>query len=155
MTHVEANPVKARFSINILENSHNEILLLKRSTNAALGPGLWAFPAGHIEEGETPGVCAYRELSEEIGTDIKIHLLNELGPIRDTLFGGIYQVYLFHHRWIEGSITLNNEHTGYAWVASRDHKLYDVMDGLDEDLYYLGIWPRSCLNEAKLPPACK
>jgi len=154
MTPVEANPVKARFSINILENLHNEILLLKRSTNAALGPGLWAFPAGHIEEGETPEDCAYRELSEEIGSDINIRLVNELGPIRDTLFGGIYQVYLFHHRWIDGIITLNNEHTGYAWVTPQDYKHYSVMDGLDEDIYYLGIWPRSCLNEAKLPPAC-
>jgi 8-oxo-dGTP diphosphatase len=155
MILIEAKPIKAKFSINILENSQNEILLLKRGIGATLGPGLWAFPAGHIEDGETPEVCAYRELSEEIGSDINIRLVNELGPIRDTLFGGIYQIYLFHHRWIDGTITLNNEHTDYAWVTSQDYKLYDVMDGLDEDIYYLGIWPRSCLNEAKLPPACQ
>ncbi len=155
MTLIEEIPIKARFSINVLENSQSEILLLKRSMDAGLGPGLWAFPAGHIEEVETPEDCAYRELSEEIGSDINIRLVNELGPIRDTFYGGIYQIYLFHHRWIDGTITLNNEHTDYAWVNSQDYKYYSVMDGLDEDIYYLGIWPRSCLNEAKIPPICK
>ena len=143
--------IEARFSINILENDQNEILLLKRRRQAKLGPGLWGFPAGHIEEGETPEECALRELGEEIGDDFHIETINHLGPLRDTFYGGVYQVYLFHHHWLDGRITLNHEHTDYAWVGREDFKNYAVMDGIDEDLLYLNIWPREYLNEDKLP----
>ena len=143
--------IKARFAINILENDQNQILLLKRRPEASLGPGLWGFPAGHIEEGETAEECALRELGEEIGDEFQIETVNRLGPLRDTFYGGVYQVYLFHHHWLNGKVNLNHEHTDYAWVAREDFKNYAVMDGIDEDLLYLNIWPREFLNENKLP----
>ena len=143
--------VKERFSINVLENSENEILLLKRGLATALGPGLWGFPAGHIDAGESPEACSIRELLEEIGSHHRITLINSVGPIRDTCYGGIYQIYLYHYRWLDGGIQLNHEHTEYAWVGKHDYKNYQVMDGIDEDLLYLGIWPRTYLNENKLP----
>ncbi|MBM2830165.1 MAG: hydrolase [Gammaproteobacteria bacterium] len=155
MITVGEKPIKARFSINILENNKNEILLLKRHPNAELGPGLWGFPAGHIKEGESPEHCALRELHEEIGKDINIHLLKQFGPVRDSFYGGIYQIFLFHYRWHGGNIILNPEHTDYMWVRQEDYKNYAVMDGMDEDLYYLEIWPRQYLDEDKLPPAYK
>ena len=154
MTIAGEKPIKARFSINILENSKNEILLLKRRLDAELGPGLWGFPAGHIKEGEDPAHCAVRELHEEIGKDIIIYLLQEFGPVRDSFYGGIYQIYLFHYRWGSGTISLNEEHTDYAWVGPEDYKNYTIMDGMDEDIYYLNIWPKKYLNNHKLPPAC-
>lgn len=119
---------------------------------ASLGPGLWAFPAGHIEEGESPVACAQRELREEIGTEFNIELLQETGPLRDIHYGGIYQVYLFHYRWIAGTITLNEEHTDFAWVCKDDYRKYQVMDGTDMDILWLNIWPRGYLDEAKLQP---
>jgi 8-oxo-dGTP diphosphatase len=146
-----AAQIKARFSINIIENSDNEILLLKRHPDAELGPGLWGFPAGHIRQGETPGQCALRELREEIGEDIQIKLVKKLGPVRDSFYGGIYEVYLFHHRWNGGTIKLNREHTAYDWVGAEDYKNYQVMDGMDEDLFYLEIWPVKYLDPGKLP----
>ena len=143
--------VKARFSINVLENDNNEILLIKRRPEAKLGPGLWGFPAGHIEDGETPEECALRELGEEIGSDFQIETVNQLGPLRDTFYGGIYQIYLFHQHWISGTVRLNHEHTEYAWVNKENFNNYSVMDGIDEDLLYLNIWPKQYLNENKLP----
>jgi len=143
--------IQDRFSINVLENPQQEILLLKRGQATPLGPGLWGFPAGHIDAGETPEACAQRELEEEIGNQHRVELIQTLGPIRDTCYGGIYQIYLYHYRWLGGDIQLNHEHTAYAWVGRHDYKNYAVMDGIDEDLLYLGIWPRTCLNENKLP----
>ena len=144
-------PPKASFSINILENKQNEILLLKRHAAAELGPGLWGFPAGHIRENEDPAHCALREMHEEIGKDIIIHLLQEFGPVRDSFYGGIYQIYLFHYRWHGGTISLNEEHTEYAWAGPEEYKNYDVMEGLDEDIAYLNIWPKKYLHQNKLP----
>ena len=140
-----------RFSINILENSRHEILLLKRGLATALGPGLWGFSAGHIDPGEMPAACSIRELQEEIGPQHRIELINTIGPIRDTCYGGIYQIYLYHYRWLSGVIQLNHEHTEYAWVGKQDFKTYQVMDGIDEDLLYLNVWPRNNLNQDKLP----
>lgn len=151
MVYDAAMTIKSRFSINVLENDRNEILLLKRRPEARLGPGLWGFPAGHIEANESPQDCALRELREEIGDDFQIETVNQLGPLRDTLYGGVYQIYLFHHRWRGGGINLNHEHTGYAWVGKEAYKEYAVMDGMDEDLLYLDIWPREYLNKNKLP----
>lgn len=146
----ESDP-RARFAINVLENSNNEILLLKRSPRARLGPGLWGFPAGHIEDDESPEDCAWRELNEEIGQDFKSETIARLGPMRDTFYGGIYEIHLFHRRWIDGSIHLNHEHTDYAWIGKESFRDYEVMDGIDEDIFYLGIWPVEYLNAAKLP----
>lgn len=143
--------IKARFSINILENDQNEILLLKRSEKMQLGPGLWGFPAGHIEDNESPQDCAMRELHEEIGNEFRIELINHIGPLRDSFYGGIYRIYLYHHRWLDGTVILNQEHTDYAWAGKQEFKNYCVMDGIDEDIFYLGIWPIEFLNHDKLP----
>ena len=83
-------PISARYSINILENTAHEVLLLKRAPTARLAPNQWGFPAGHREDGETPEQCAARELREEIGADHRVRLVRVIGPIRDTLYGGIY-----------------------------------------------------------------
>jgi len=144
-------PVRDRFAINILENGRSELLLLRRSHDAALGAGLWGFPAGHIEAGESPRDCARRELLEEIGADIRTRPLGHLGPVRDSLYGGIYELHLFHHRWLGGAIRLNQEHTEYAWVGREHYRGYSVMDGVDEDIHYFGIWPPEYLNREKLP----
>jgi 8-oxo-dGTP diphosphatase len=143
--------VQDRFSINVVVNARNEVLLLKRGVTTTIGPGRWGLPAGHNEAGESPEDCSIRELEEEIGTDHRVELVRKLGPIRDTCYGGIYQIYLFHYRWHEGMVRLNREHTACAWVGKRDYKNYDVVAGVDEDLFYLNIWPRRYLNEALLP----
>jgi hypothetical protein len=46
---------------------------------------------------------------------------------------------------------LNEEHTEYAWVSREHYHHYHVMDGIDEDIDYFKIWPRSYLNPDKLP----
>ena len=147
------SPPKARFAINVIENDAGAILLIKRRPNARLGAGLWGFPAGHIEDGETAQDCAVRELHEELGPDCQVSLIDSLGPIRDSLYGGIYEIHLYHLRWRGGPIVLNAEHTEYAWVGRRDYRNYRVMDGVDEDLYFLNIWPRAALNERVLDEA--
>ena len=144
-----ASPVAGRFSVNVVENEDSEILLLKRSTASKYGPGLWGFPAGHLEEGESPEQCASRELSEEIGENISVELIRHLAPVRDEIIGNIYEFYLFHLRWMGGEIRLNHEHTDYAWVNRHDYKHYPVMRGVDLDLLYLDIWPREYLGTEK------
>ncbi|HLB29934.1 MAG TPA: NUDIX domain-containing protein [Gammaproteobacteria bacterium] len=105
-----------------------------------LGPCLWGFPAGHIEANETPEQCATRELREEIGADHQIELIQTFGPVRDSHYGDIYQIWLYHYRWRSGVVILNPEHTDYAWAGREALRNYPLMQGIEEDIDYLGIW---------------
>lgn len=133
-------PIKARFSINVIENNQQEILLIKRYAQAKMQPGRWGFPAGHIEENETPDECADRERIEEIGDQHQVNLIKTCGPVRDTFYGGVYELFLYHQQWLGGEIILNHEHVDFAWVNKTNYKDYNIMDGIDEDLIYLNIW---------------
>jgi A/G-specific adenine glycosylase len=53
------------------------ILLCKRPAHVMLG-GLWEFPGGKIDPGETPEQCIRRELKEECDLDVRVgkHLVD-------------------------------------------------------------------------------
>ncbi len=48
----------------------DRVLLTRRKQGQAL-EGLWEFPGGKIEPGETPQVCLEREIQEELGVHIR------------------------------------------------------------------------------------
>ncbi|MEI8364867.1 MAG: NUDIX hydrolase [Parachlamydiaceae bacterium] len=56
---------RPKVGIGVAVIKDNKVLLGKRK--GAHGSGDWAFPGGHLELGETPEACAYRELIEETG----------------------------------------------------------------------------------------
>jgi 8-oxo-dGTP pyrophosphatase MutT (NUDIX family) len=148
---MQQSQVDARFSICLLEDKSKRLLFIKRSISDAIGPGKWGFPAGHIEDGESPMECALREMNEEIGPEHKISELNILGPVRDTFYGGKFEIHLFHFRWISGEIILNDEHTEFAWVAANEFVGLDTMLGVEEDIVLLNIWPSAIFNQSRLP----
>ena len=47
-----------------------EVLMVRRSTEASFMPGVWVFPGGMIEPGESAEECAARELAEEAGIEL-------------------------------------------------------------------------------------
>ena len=53
-----------------LVDSDNRVLLAQRPEGKTLA-GLWEFPGGKIEPGETPENSLIRELHEELGIDVK------------------------------------------------------------------------------------
>lgn len=59
--------VRVGLAVYILRE--NKILMLLRKGKHA--PDFWGLPGGHLEFGETPEECAYREVAEEAGVKIK------------------------------------------------------------------------------------
>jgi mutator protein MutT len=55
----------------IIKNEEGKMLMIDR----AAPPLFWACPAGHIDEGENPEQAMTREVSEEVGLEVKKHKL--------------------------------------------------------------------------------
>jgi len=52
-------------------HQNNEVLIARRPSQGLLG-GLWEFPGGKIESGETLPECLTREIQEEMGIEIQV-----------------------------------------------------------------------------------
>ena len=105
-------------SAGLILDSDYKILLSKRKKNKHL-PGLWEFPGGKIEVGETPEIALKRELKEELNIDT-----NEacLAPITFTTFDyrDFYLVmFLFVCRKWSGKI-INYESDEIIWVNKKN-----------------------------------
>jgi 8-oxo-dGTP diphosphatase len=60
-----------------LVDTDGRVLLAQRPQGKQLA-GLWEFPGGKVETGETPEDCLVRELREEIGIETKVACLAPL-----------------------------------------------------------------------------
>jgi 8-oxo-dGTP diphosphatase len=69
-------PVVLVAAIALLD-ADNRVLLAQRPAGKSMA-GLWEFPGGKIEAGETPEAALIRELHEELGIDIRASCLAPL-----------------------------------------------------------------------------
>jgi 8-oxo-dGTP diphosphatase len=103
--------------VNALLIRQGLVLLAKRSPWRKAYPGLWSFPGGHVEKGESLAKALERELREEIGV-IPIDY-KRLGTIPDPNTAkddpATYHVYAIT-AWRGGEPTLiDDEHTEIRW----------------------------------------
>lgn len=59
--------VRHRGAVTVVATTPEDRVLLIQQFRAPLGEWLWEIPAGTLEEGEDPLLCAQRELEEETG----------------------------------------------------------------------------------------
>jgi 8-oxo-dGTP diphosphatase len=62
------HPQRPAVGVAVIIRKNNQILLGWRIAHH--GAGSWQLPGGHLEYGETPEVCAMREVMEETGLSI-------------------------------------------------------------------------------------
>lgn len=93
----------------ILYRAGSKVLLMKRRPDDHMG-GLWAFPAGKVEENETAFKAAFREFAEETGKSLRFSdgYESDLGVYGD--------FHLFGFEGNEFIPVLNSEHTEWQWA---------------------------------------
>lgn len=66
-----------QIGVAVIWNDRQQILIDRRREQGLLG-GLWEFPGGKIEPGETVTACIQREIQEELGIEIEVgeHLIS-------------------------------------------------------------------------------
>jgi 8-oxo-dGTP diphosphatase len=97
-----------------LIDADGRVLICKRPQGKQLA-GLWEFPGGKVEPGETPEACVIRELKEELGIDVKAACLAPFVFASHSYESFHLLMPLFLLRRWDGVVTAR-EHEGLAWV---------------------------------------
>ena len=107
-----------------LIDDEGRVLIAQRPEGKSLA-GLWEFPGGKVEEGETPELALIRELHEELGIEVKSACLAPFVFASHTYetFHLLMPLFLIR-RW-SGEITAH-EHKALKWVKPRDMKDYPM-----------------------------
>lgn len=114
-----------------LIDSDGRILLAQRPEGKALA-GLWEFPGGKMEAGETPETCLIREMEEELGITTKPDCLAPLTFASHTYDDFHLLMPLFVCRRYQG-IPSGKEGQAIKWVRAKDLRDYP-MPPADEPL---------------------
>ncbi|MEO1985502.1 MAG: 8-oxo-dGTP diphosphatase MutT [Martelella sp.] len=114
-----------------LIDTDGRILLAQRPEGKTLA-GLWEFPGGKVEPGETPESCLIREMEEELGITTKVACLAPLTFASHTYDDFHLLMPLFVCRRYQG-IPKGQEGQAIKWVRAKDLRDYP-MPPADEPL---------------------
>ena len=100
------------------------VLLAQRPEGKSMA-GLWEFPGGKVESGETPEIALIRELQEELGITVKEPCLAPLtfASFAYPDFHLLMPLYVCR-RW-EG-VVIPREHQALKWVRPNDLRSYPM-----------------------------
>jgi 8-oxo-dGTP diphosphatase len=114
-----------------LVDTDGRVLLSQRPEGKALA-GLWEFPGGKVDPGETPEQALVRELEEELGIETKIACLAPLTFASYTYetFHLLMPLYVCRRFW---GTPVPREGQKLKWVRPRDMRNYP-MPPADEPL---------------------
>jgi len=99
-------------------------LIAKRKKEDRFG-GLWEFPGGKLERGETPEECLARELYEELG--IRARVGRYLGSVRYSSPNFAIELIAYRVSHLTGSFRLQ-DHEEVRWVSPGEVGRFDLTE---------------------------
>lgn len=106
----------------VISRADGAVLLARRGPGRS-NAGLWEFPGGKLEPGETPEACLARELREELGVSVVVGGYIASGQ---ALAGGRpIELRGYHARIVAGRLR-PAEHDALAWVLPADLPRYPM-----------------------------
>jgi ADP-ribose pyrophosphatase YjhB (NUDIX family) len=123
----------------VVRNSEGQYLLVQEGEGKAIG--LWNFPAGHVDDGESAQAAALREGREETGFEFE--LIDEEPLLTDDHNENNLIKQAYRARVVGGSLSLAPEIKDGRWLTSEEI----------EDLYKNGklrsIWVLNSIKKAE------
>jgi len=124
----EQRPVKKRrartphfdVAAGVIHRDDGRFLIAQRRPDSMLG-GLWEFPGGKREPGESLRACLRREICEELGIDITVG--DQIGTIHHGYTHFRITLYAFACRYVSGEPRAI-EVADWAWVTLDDLERY-------------------------------
>ena len=107
-----------------LVDGDGRVLLARRPQGKPMS-GLWEFPGGKLQDGETPEATLVRELKEELAIDVDPACLAPFGFASNRSDGFHLLMPLFICRKWSGAPQAV-ERQELSWVHPRDFKRYDM-----------------------------
>ncbi len=98
----------------------NRIYIQKRKTEGLMG-GLWEFPGGKFEIGETAEQCLHREIKEELG--VALHIDEKLMTVKHSYTRFRVTLHVFKCRIRSGRVSPTNCEAS-SWVKTEDLDSY-------------------------------
>ena len=107
------SPNIVRVTAAILEKDGKILIALRKLEDDLFG-GLWEFPGGKIENGETPEECMARELMEEL--EIKVEVGTLITSNKHRYPNGVFELLAYRVQHICGNFVLN-DHDEIKWIT--------------------------------------
>jgi 8-oxo-dGTP diphosphatase len=128
-------PRLTRVAAAVLTRADGAVLIARRRPGGPHG-GLWEFPGGKVEPGETPEQCLARELREELGVEAAV------GPFLAAGSDGVIELLGYRARILAGEPALS-DHDALAWVAPADLARFPMppADGPIAEAVRRGVFP--------------
>lgn len=102
--------------VGVISDENNNVLIAKRPENTMLG-GLWEFPGGKVETGETNEIALQREILEELG--VKVSYPKELHILKHTYSHLKITLHAYTCKIVEG-IPKPNSSSEIKWVKKQE-----------------------------------
>jgi 8-oxo-dGTP diphosphatase len=117
-----ANRDRPLVGVSVLVRRGRDVLLVRRARPPL--QGIWAFPGGRVEWGETLAAAARREVREEAGIDIEItdqiDTAEIIGKGADGAVDHHFVLVVFAGRFISGNPLPGDDAAEARWFAPAD-----------------------------------
>lgn len=122
------NPTMLIVVAAALTNEHGAFLLQRRPQGRAMA-GLWEFPGGKVELGETPELALIRELNEELGINVTIDSLHPI-TFATTQNDGRGILLLLYHctKWSGIALALDEQILDWVYPDDMDASIMPPAD---------------------------
>lgn len=125
---------EVRAAVGVIE-SNGRMLITRRPDDGLLG-GLWEFPGGKIEAGESPEAALEREIREEVGLDVEV--IGFVARVRHAYTHFKVELDVFRCRPRGAAEVTLNGPTDHRWIAREEiadyafpkanHKFFPFLD---------------------------
>jgi A/G-specific adenine glycosylase len=135
-----------QIAVGIVFHPQGQVLIAQRPASSMLG-GLWEFPGGKVEPGETLPACVERELLEEVG--IRVQAVTELATVDHAYTHFTITLTAYLCRYLSGEIQ-PLQCADVRWVAPTHLRDYAFPMANQKLFSHLDRWLRDPQNLTQL-----